>query len=391
MTDISERLNGEKRGAGIPSCVRALLQRLEAAGHETYIVGGCVRDLLLGKEPSDWDVCTSAKPEETAACFSDCRILDTGIRHGTVAVEFSGQWVEITTYRIDGAYQDGRHPEAVQFTGSLEADLARRDFTINAIAYHPDRRFEDPFCGMEDIRRKELRCVGTPSERFSEDALRMMRGLRFAAVLGFSLDEAAEKAMAECCHLIQQVCGERINAELSKLLSGFDADRVLEKYGSLLAQMVPGFVPATVGNLPEHLSVRLAKVFPENTEEHLRALKYSGRTVKEAAALARLSAKEPPSDAISVKRVLAAEGRETAALYYGMFGRKTVLDGVLASGKCWSLKDLAVDGTDLIAAGVQPGRAVGALLWELLNLVIEEKLENECETLLEYIRKKAKS
>lgn len=375
----------------IPSAVREVLARLCDRGYEAFVVGGCVRDLLMGKTPADWDVCTSAKPAEIKACFEEYKTIDTGIKHGTVTVICQDEPVEVTTYRIDGDYNDGRHPDAVTFTSKIEEDLARRDFTVNAMAYSPERDLVDVFGGRQDIETKRLRCVGEPAKRFAEDALRIMRGLRFSAVLGFAPEEETAAAMKSCCSLVDKVSRERVNVELSKLLLGFDTDRVLADYGALLRSVIDGLQPAAVSHLPENLSIRLAAVFPENTEQYLRQLKYSNQIVREASAVSRLAAGgEPPRDAVKIKKILAAEGEAVTGLYFAMFGETAALEKVLDSGSCFSLEHLAVSGDDLIEAGVPAGRAVGEMLSDLLALVIEEKLDNDRAVLLQYVQGRTK-
>jgi len=384
MSDWSEKLKYEV----VPEEVRRVLSMLWEQGSEAFVVGGCVRDVLMGKAPSDWDVCTSARPEEIKRCFAAEKLIETGLSHGTVTVLMGEMPVEVTTFRIDGTYRDGRHPESVEFTRRVEKDLARRDFTINAMAFHPSRGLIDPFEGGKAIERREIVCVGAPERRFAEDGLRIMRGLRFAATLGFAVEGETLNAMKRCCGVLKQVSRERINAELSKLLLGFNADRVLSEYGDILREAVPGLVPAKVNHLPEQLPARLAAVFPADTKSHLQNLKFSGKIVSDTQALARLGAGKPPESETEIKRMLALEGEEITRMYLAMVGEEEAAERVLNSGKCWNLKQLAIDGRDLLGIGVPPGRDVGLLLEELLQLVIEEKLDNNRKTLLDYSRRK---
>ncbi len=228
----------------IPSDVRWIIHQLEAAGHEAYAVGGCVRDSLLGRPPKDWDITTSARPEEVKACFADVRTIDTGLRHGTVTLLLEGQPYEVTTYRVDGVYRDGRHPEQVTFTSRLADDLSRRDFTICAMAYHPDRGLIDLYGGREDLRRGIIRCVGDARTRFREDALRIFRALRFASVLDFGLEPDTAAAVLDCRQLLRSISPERIRVELDKLLCGPGAGRVLRAYRQVLGQWIPEILPA---------------------------------------------------------------------------------------------------------------------------------------------------
>ena len=212
------------RGAAYVLCA------LRAAGYEAYVVGGCVRDSLLGRRPGDWDVTTSALPEETKAVFSGAPVIGTGVRHGTVAVLVGGEPVEITTYRVDGPYSDGRRPDSVAFTRSLREDLARRDFTVNAMAWSPETGLVDPFGGADDLRGKSIRCVGDPARRFQEDALRILRALRFSSSLGFSIEPETAAALRADRARLGKVSAERIAAELVKLVCGAGAPRVLREF-----------------------------------------------------------------------------------------------------------------------------------------------------------------
>ena len=228
----------------IPKNVTHLLRRLTDRGHKAYAVGGCVRDTLLGRTPGDWDICTSAAPEETEGCFSDLRVIETGLKHGTVTVLLEGEPYEITTFRRDGDYTDHRRPEQVEFVEELREDLARRDFTINAMAAGANGVVIDLFDGRADLEKKLLRCVGDPDKRFREDALRILRGLRFASQLGFSIEARTAGAMERNKELLAYVSGERINTELTKLLMGDHAAQVLERYGTVLLPVLPEIGPA---------------------------------------------------------------------------------------------------------------------------------------------------
>lgn len=224
----------------LPQNISAVLERLAASGFEAYIVGGCVRDMLMGREPADYDITTSASPEQTLAVFGDMRTLTHGMRHGTVTVMSGGEPVEITTFRRDGEYKDSRHPETVSFDATLEQDLARRDFTCNAMAYEPSAGLVDIFGGREDIQNGVIRAVGDPGARFGEDALRILRALRFSSVLGFEIEESTARAAEKCSGLLANVSGERIWAELSRLLCGKNCFDVLMKYPAVIDRAVPG-------------------------------------------------------------------------------------------------------------------------------------------------------
>lgn len=228
----------------IPQGPDEILNRLTAAGFQAYAVGGCVRDSLLGTVPGDWDICTSALPEETEACFSDLRVAETGLKHGTVTVIFQGVPYEITTFRSDGNYLDHRRPQQVNFVRTLKEDLLRRDFTINAMAVGLDEEIQDPFGGRQDLTDGIIRCVGDPDTRFTEDALRILRGLRFASRLGFSIAPETAAAMERNKNLLSYVSGERIYKELTGILIGTYAQSVLEQYGGVLAAVLPEIQPS---------------------------------------------------------------------------------------------------------------------------------------------------
>lgn len=228
----------------IPQGPDEILNRLTAAGFQAYAVGGCVRDSLLGTVPGDWDICTSALPEETEACFSDLRVVETGLKHGTVTVIFQGVPYEITTFRSDGNYLDHRRPQQVNFVRTLKEDLLRRDFTINAMAVGLDEEIQDPFGGRRDLTDGIIRCVGDPDTRFTEDALRILRGLRFASRLGFSIAPETAAAMERNKNLLSYVSGERIYKELTGILIGTYAQPVLEQYGGVLAAVLPEIQPS---------------------------------------------------------------------------------------------------------------------------------------------------
>lgn len=223
----------------IPPYVHTVLTALREAGHEAYPVGGCVRDCLMGREPADWDVCTSAQPAETEAVFAGWRVIETGVKHGTVTVLSAGRPVEITTFRADGTYHDGRHPDSVTFVSSLRQDLARRDFTVNAMALGPDGTVIDPFGGQTDLKAGRIRCVGEPDRRFGEDALRILRALRFASKLDFAIDPATARSAVENRALLDKIARERVFSELKGVLTGPGAGRVLREYALVIFQVIP--------------------------------------------------------------------------------------------------------------------------------------------------------
>ncbi len=223
----------------IPDYVEEIIQKLEIAGFEAYAVGGCVRDMLMGRVPDDFDVCTNALPDKMLHIFKDYKVIETGIKHGTVTVVNNHNHVEVTTYRIDGEYLDNRRPENVEFTSDLREDLVRRDFTVNAMVYSPTKGVIDFFGGMDDIKNKVIRCVGSPDERFNEDALRIMRAIRFSSVLGFTIDKETSQSIFKNTHLLANISAERKAVELNKLLLGKDVCRILYDYARVLCFIIP--------------------------------------------------------------------------------------------------------------------------------------------------------
>lgn len=434
----------------LPEYVADILRRLEDAGHEAWCVGGAVRDALLGLEPGDWDVTTSAKPEEILDLFSP-NALPTGLKHGTVTVG-GGRGVEVTTFRRDGAYLDCRHPEHVEFTRSLTEDLARRDFTVNAIAVNLRGELADPFGGQADAKAKILRAVGVPEERFREDALRILRGLRFASRLGFAIEPETSQAIRRCAPLLENIAAERIQAELTGILCGAHVLPVLLDYPDVLGVFLPEILPC-VGfgqhcvyhcyDVWEHTARSVAAVKPLPVLRYAMLLHDLGKpetfTLDETgrghfyghwrrsvpladAVLSRLRVDHHSKQTIltlverhdaplhlnekSVRRNLSRYGEETLRLLLEVKRAdnlaqaeayrdrqvlirqwEDLLDMVLASGECFSLKQLAVKGNDLTALGLQ-GPAVGRALNELLEQVIEDKLPNDRGMLLTYVKEK---
>lgn len=260
----------------IPPQVNTVIEILNANGHSSYIVGGACRDLIMGKEAHDWDVTTSALPEETAAAFSDFRVIETGIKHGTVTVIVDSMSIEITTYRIESGYSDNRHPDSVSFTDRVEDDLSRRDFTVNAIAFSPSGGTVDPFGGRDDVKKKLIRCVGNPDKRFGEDALRILRALRFSSVLGFDISEETAASIRRNYRLLSNVSAERIFVEFSKLLCGKDAKKILTEYSEVIFYILPELEPmkGCAQNHERHIfdvwGHTLAAIDAVRPEAHLR-------------------------------------------------------------------------------------------------------------------------
>lgn len=227
----------------LPKNVKTIIKILNTHNYEAFIVGGCVRDSVIGLTPHDWDICTNAKPEEIKKCFENFNTFDSGIKHGTISVVLDGEVFEVTTYRIDGTYSDNRRPDSVTFTSDITQDLARRDFTINAMAYNEKRGLIDPYGGRNDLSDKIIKCVGNPDFRFNEDALRIIRALRFASVYNFEIDDETAKSIHKNADLLNNIAVERISVELNKLLSGNGAEKILNNYRDVIAVFIPEIKP----------------------------------------------------------------------------------------------------------------------------------------------------
>ena len=439
-----------------PAPARAALSRLNAAGFEAYLVGGCVRDALLGRAPGDWDITTSALPEQTEAVFAGERIIETGLKHGTVTVLLEGLPLEITTFRTEAGYADHRHPDAVAFTRSLEEDLARRDFTVNAMAQSQRGEIIDPFGGQSDLTNKIIRCVGDPYARFNEDALRILRALRFAAQLDFAIDPATADAAFALKDTLALVSRERIAVELTKLLCGPAVRRIVTEYWPILAVPLPELAPMAgldqrspyhCWDVLEHSAVAAECVPPDRitrwaallhdagkpacftvdgagqghfyghakpgaeiARAALTRLKFDRDTVNRVSRLVELHdyPMDPPNDSPerAVKKLIGKLGEEdffrllelkradALAHHPDYRGRAAACDRIGALARelltrkaVFSLKDLAVNGRDLLDLGFPRGPMIGQSLNALLEAVLSGTLPNERETLLEAARK----
>ena len=390
----------------------ALLDALHGAGYAAYAVGGCVRDGLLGQRPHDWDLCTSALPQQVMDLFGAAQCIPTGLQHGTVTVKQEGGLYEITTFRTEGTYSDGRHPDSVQFVPEVTEDLARRDFTINAMAYNETEGLVDPFGGQNDLREGIVRAVGVPHQRFEEDALRILRLYRFAARFGFAIDPSTGQAAEELCAHLDCVSVERIAEELTKLLAApAPADYLNEKIlGVILPELsaealeaakpVLNACPAGTEDLPVRLAALLYSLGEMGTRKVLKRLRYSNALIEETAVLVRESgAGEPEALVIYTRRLLGKYDLKTvqrlAALGTAMeperaaeFAALAQLAGQLeADGVCCRVSQLAVNGRDLMAAGIPAGPKLRQVLDALLDAVIREQLPNEREALLTLAQK----
>ena len=380
----------------LPRAVLYILDAYRRFGREAFVVGGPVRDALLGGVPKDYDLTTDATPEETKEIFRDCRVIETGIAHGTLTIVLDGMPYEVTTYRIDGEYTDHRHPTGVTFTRSLEEDLARRDFTVNAMAYHPDFGIVDPFYGREDLARASLRAVGEPHRRFREDALRILRGLRFAAVLGFTIEEKTAAAMRALAVHLSSVSVERVLVEVRKLLAGASADAVLMQYGDILHTAIPELCFADLPplSLLPDTEARLVAIAARSDlgRDGARALferlhtDRALRTLSDDVFLALDMPRETDLDLLYIARRI-GYAHAAVALAVGDFCRGEASDAPMrlaaleARGIPTQVGDLAIGGRDVVAMGVR-GARVGELLDILLDLVLRGECDNRRDALL---------
>ncbi len=416
----SGKAASEKFQVHVPADVRRILETIEDAGYEAYVVGGCVRDCALGLPPHDWDITTSALPMDIKRLFY--RTVDTGIKHGTVTVMSGNHGYEVTTYRIDGTYADGRHPDKVEFTDRLSEDLRRRDFTINAMAYSESRGLVDLFGGREDLARKVVRCVGIPHERFGEDALRMMRAIRFSAQLGFSIDQDTYGAIVDLAGNITLVSMERVQAELTKtLMSPNPARCSLYTDTGLFHRILPELDGAfdmcrrektvrLLESLPADKTLRYAGLLyfqtPEAAEKTLRHLKMDNQTIREVRTILAAKDLRIGENEAAVRSAIHTYGLDAlkliAAFDDGMTAAKEkisgfplgrhrahrqvldrLLDTVITRKDPVNITDLDITGNDLAAMGFK-GREIGEVLNRLMALVIEKPELNHKEVLEGY-------
>lgn len=407
----------------IPRQAEEIIEKLNRHGFEAFVVGGCVRDSLMGREPGDWDITTSARPQQVKEIFG--RTIDTGIKHGTVTIMRGKVGYEVTTYRIDGEYEDGRHPKSVEFTSDLVEDLKRRDFTMNAMAYSSRDGLVDVFGGVEDMRAKKIRCVGKAEERFTEDALRILRALRFSAQLGFQIEEETKEAMGRLAPNLVHVSKERIQAELTKLLLSDNPGHMRWVFESGVSDYVSDTFSKIDPNrivisrdLPVKKSLRWAALLRHQTVQEakqvLLELKLDNDTISRACTLAewwrkpigqnqaeirrtmsQMSAESYDDLLMLKKSILDCHGTKPESMPEWDFIPETYQDleyictqteEIRSRGDCISLKTLAVTGGDLIAVGMKPGKEMGQTLERLLGLVLEHPQWNTKERLLEEVR-----
>lgn len=444
----------------LPDKVREIIKMIESSGHEAFAVGGCVRDSLLGSIPNDWDLCTDATPSEMFDIFGapcshagEWRTIDTGAKHGTVTVLHERDMFEVTTYRVDGKYVDSRHPASVTFARNIEADLSRRDFTVNAMAYNESRGLVDIFGGADDLEDGIIRCVGSPPERFLEDALRIMRAMRFSSQLGFAIDPDTFSAMNKYAYLLHNISAERVREEFVKTLTGAGSMYALDPCRIIIAEVIPEAEPMFdldqkndyhcydvwqhtlhavhyVVNTP---ALKVAAFFhdigkppcmtlPEDDWGHFYGHEHKGAEIAETV-MKRL--KFDNKTTALVKELIWNHGivfqqtEKHARRMLNKFGEaklhmlieleladvssqapfcveervanieafRAIAANVIAQKQCFSIRDMAVNGNDLMDAGVPQGPELGALLHKLFELVLDKKIPNEKEALMEEVRK----
>ncbi|MBQ7907696.1 MAG: HD domain-containing protein [Clostridia bacterium] len=421
------------------------LQMLKDNGYEAYCVGGCVRDMLMGNKANDFDVTTSASPDEMKEVFSGECVIETGLKHGTLTVLFDKEPIEITTYRIDGEYKDSRHPESVTFSKNLRDDLSRRDFTMNALVYNEKEGVLDLFGGIDDIKNGVIRAIGDPQKRFCEDALRILRAIRFSSTLGFEIEKKTKEAMLKCAHLISNISAERITSELEKLLLGKNVRQVILNHYDILACLIPelgkmkGFDQHTkwhIYDILEHTAVAVesapkiphlrltmllhdtGKVYSFTRDENgaghfyghgeksaeiakdfLAKYKYDNFTAKEVYELVKHHDLYTDEDRVLIKKRLNRMGKErfldlikvqradnmAQNPVYTKLEHFDILEEMaeqILNEECFDLSSMKINGKDLIALGIPAGKEIGNILSMLLSEVIEERIPNEKNVLL---------
>lgn len=392
----------------LPKDVRHIINVLMENGYEAYAVGGCVRDSILGRTPGDWDITTSALPMQVKALFR--RTVDTGIQHGTVTVMLGKNGYEVTTYRIDGKYEDSRHPKSVEFTFNLVEDLKRRDFTINAMAYNDEHGIVDAFDGMGDLKRRIIRCVGKAHDRFDEDALRILRAVRFSAQLGFDIEDDTAKAARELAPTLVKISRERIHTELNKLLLSDNPDYFsvvydlgvmkviipeLENIDAHKLDKIKHFIKKTSAVLPERYAALLSCVDADTAGRILKGLKLDNATILMAAKLVKYYNMNPVVSEAAVRHYINEVGENDALrivdfnisicgseLNKGYTDMRKICVMVKERGDCTELRNLKISGRDLMEAGFPAGKQLGEILQKLLCEVLDNPKFNEYNYLL---------
>lgn len=436
----------------IPKQAQKILNIFNYNGFEAYVVGGCVRDSILKRNPDDWDITTNALPFQTIQCFKSYKIIETGLKHGTVTIVIDNKHFEVTTFRIDGKYSDNRRPDNVAFTRNLKEDLSRRDFTINAIAYNPKKGLIDFFGGQKDIQNKIINCVGNPDLRFKEDALRIMRAIRFASVLNFKIGQNTKASIHNNKYLLKNIAYERITSELNKLLLGDGVKTILTDFADVICEFIPEIKPMigfcqnnpyhyldvwqhTIESIVQCKKERICRLtmlfhdigkplcYSEDSdgkghfyghhkysakiaETRLKKLKYDNFTISRVKDLVLYHDYNLKPTTKAVKRILNKLGEETLNQLFEVKIADTkahdskclsrledieeirlIFNQILEQNQCFSLKDLAVNGKDLMYIGIPQGSQIGIILNELMNMVIDETLPNDKDKLLQYALK----
>ena len=372
----------------LPKDVSFILDTYLKNGYQAFIVGGCVRDALLGKTPTDYDICTNALPKETLKLFSDFRIIETGIKHGTVTLLLDSVPYEITTFRTDGDYLDSRHPQSVNFVTNIEEDLKRRDFTVNAMAYNQTDGLIDLYGGQKDLENKIIRCVGNSEQRFTEDALRIMRAIRFCATLDFAIEDKTKEAIFKLKSNLLNIAKERINVEFTKTLLS-DNTKVYSEYYEifkLFFKLSPKLDAKKLVKLPKDLETRLSYLLLSSGREAdvLESLRYSSKTVKTVDEVIKNF--NSPCDSIKDLRLLISQSSyETANIILTIKSKNDMLSQV-KDMPC-KICDLKICGDALIGLGIKDGLLIGKILKKLLYLVIDEKCENTQKSLMQQAKK----
>lgn len=435
----------------IPDGASKIIKALQNSGYEAYVVGGCVRDSLLGKNPKDWDICTSALPEEVKSCLS-YRLIDTGLQHGTITVVIDNVGYEVTTYRKDGDYSDNRHPDSVEFVTSLVEDLARRDFTINAMAYNETEGLIDRFGGVLDLNRRLITCVGNPDDRFSEDALRILRAMRFASTYGFSIQPTTAESIHRNKERLNNIAAERIQTELIRMLIGDGVLQILLDFSDVISTIIPELKPcvgfdqnnryhqytvydhiahAVSNDVSKDVSVRIAlllhdigkpRCYSEDergghfhghavpsrdlSEIVLNRLRFDNKTKSEVLDLVLYhdSYIEPNEKAVRrwlnklgeqrLRQLILVKVADISAHKEGTYKQRlewciqlqSIIDNVIAEEQCFKIRDLKINGTDILVLGVPEGKIIGNILYHLLEKVINDELQNDKEILLNEVK-----
>ncbi len=366
----------------VPSYAALALERLNASGYGAWVVGGCVRDTLMGRTPGDWDICTAALPDQTRQLFeTDFHVIDTGLQHGTVTVVVEGQPLEITTCRTEGAYSDNRRPDSVSFVSDVRTDLARRDFTINAMAYNRTDGLLDLFDGQSDLSAGLIRCVGQAEKRFGEDSLRILRALRFAAVLDFQIESKTAVAAHKMAGLLKNISVERVFIELKKLLTADSCPRIVSEFGDVIA-LAAGSPPRELITTSGDAAVAFCLAF-ENAPAVLTRLKAPRSLIASAAALQAARPPQSLPEALSLMGQTDREDHRRLTEYFNAQGISTeLLQAAFTSGIPCRISQLDISGRDLISLGISPGPALGQVLNALLDAVINGRLINQKPALL---------